>query len=657
MNQLESILSNDALAQEIARKVPLLQSGKAIVVSGGTESATETGGMESATETGTTENSAPDRSAESERIVQPVIVKPESVSADDARLAVGNAVSAAGLNEAIVRRFGRPVLMVRNDTFEIPASDVWKAILFPYKSRLDAALPCVGRVEIVSAFPPYLGTAWMVTENIAVTNRHVALEFAQRNGNGFEIRRNPVGQQMRVRVDFKEEYLQTVPFEAEITEVLFVSEPNENEPDIAFVRLKAPGERPLPRPLPLFDGQLRQNQKVAIIGYPAEDSRNGAEDQARIFANIFDVKRLAPGEITNVNGGFVFTHDCTTLGGNSGSPVIDIETGSVVGLHFAGEFLLNNYAVKAPVIRDILQRIESNPIFVSPLAAPPLETFEAKIEDVQGRDGYVSEFLGAGEFEVPLPEFGDGLGKLAVVAKQNESGIDKFMLDYTHFSIAMHEKRRMAIFTASNIDGAQSRKIKRKKDKWGFDPRISKDFQLGNDLYAGNDLDRGHLVRRLDPVWGSETEAQRAEIDTFFFTNCSPQHSGFNQKTWLSLEEYLLDNVDTRDFKACIFTGPIFSDDDRPYRDALLPLAYWKVAVMIHDTRNELSATAYIISQRELVSNMEFVFGQFKTYQTSIREVERRTNLDFGELKNFDPLGQQESVVFRELPALEAIRL
>jgi endonuclease G len=39
------------------------------------------------------------------------------------------------------------------------------------------------------------------------------------------------------------------------------------------------------------------------------------------------------------------THDASTLGGNSGSAVVDIDSGDVVALHFAGEYLKANYAV------------------------------------------------------------------------------------------------------------------------------------------------------------------------------------------------------------------------------------------------------------------------------------------------------------------------
>jgi endonuclease G, mitochondrial len=67
---------------------------------------------------------------------------------------------------------------------------------------------------------------------------------------------------------------------------------------------------------------------------------------------VYSVKRLAPGKINQRASVESFgknvsatTHDSSTLGGNSGSAVIDVSTGNVVGLHFAGVYLDSNYAV------------------------------------------------------------------------------------------------------------------------------------------------------------------------------------------------------------------------------------------------------------------------------------------------------------------------
>jgi DNA/RNA endonuclease G (NUC1) len=73
-----------------------------------------------------------------------------------------------------------------------------------------------------------------------------------------------------------------------------------------------------------------------------------------IFRGVFNVKRLQPGRVgaraeirSFGNTVMSLTHDCSTLGGNSGSAVVDSQTGSVLALHFAGRYLEANYAVPA----------------------------------------------------------------------------------------------------------------------------------------------------------------------------------------------------------------------------------------------------------------------------------------------------------------------
>jgi V8-like Glu-specific endopeptidase len=41
----------------------------------------------------------------------------------------------------------------------------------------------------------------------------------------------------------------------------------------------------------------------------------------------------------------VMFHDASTLGGNSGSCVVDLESNHVIGLHFGGEYMHYNAAV------------------------------------------------------------------------------------------------------------------------------------------------------------------------------------------------------------------------------------------------------------------------------------------------------------------------
>src|SRR5690606_17712295 len=110
--------------------------------------------------------------------------------------------------------------------------------------------------------------------------------------------------------------------------------------------LEVPDLAPTLTPLRLAVRDARDlgGNRIAVIGYPARDPlRNDPAVQDELFERVFQVKRLQPGEIVGGQPTASFgkivqaaTHDCSTLGGNSGSAVIDLETGEVLGLHFGG---------------------------------------------------------------------------------------------------------------------------------------------------------------------------------------------------------------------------------------------------------------------------------------------------------------------------------
>jgi endonuclease G len=266
-----------------------------------------------------------------------------------------------------------------------------------------------------------------------------------------------------------------------------------------------------------------------------------------------------------------------------------------------------------------------------------IKVIELSIHDYNNRNGYDPKFLGK---TIPIPTISNWLVNDIVKLKYN----DDIELKYTNFSILMSKSRRLAFFTAVNIDGFQLKLLERTKDIWYYDPRIKKEFQYGPDLYFNNDLDRGHLVRRLDPVWGSNFKD--ANEDTFHFTNCSPQHKNLNQKTWLDLEDYILRNADVHDLKVNVFTGPIFNKNDLIYRDKyLIPAEFWKVVTIIkNDNNKSISSTAYLQTQKQLIEGLKFVFGEYKTYQLQIKNIESLTGLDFGNLRNFDPLSTRKAI-------------
>ncbi|MEJ8282034.1 DNA/RNA non-specific endonuclease [Pseudonocardia spirodelae] len=221
-------------------------------------------------------------------------------------------------------------------------------------------------------------------------------------------------------------------------------------------------------------------------------------------------------------------------------------------------------------------------------------------------------------------------------------GVTTVPLTYTHFATLHRPDRRLAAVTGVAIDGATLRSLER-SDDWRLDDRLPAAQQAGAELYTGNDLDRGHLVRRQDPVWGTEAEAATAESDTFHYTNAAPQAAAFNQdkRTWGGLEDYLLDNAGDNDRRLVVFTGPVLADDDPEYRGVRIPRQFFKIGAFV--TGGALGTTAYLLDQTPELGDLAEPpagdpppLGPFRTFQVPVARIAGLTGLELGPLAAAD---------------------
>ncbi|MGR6341499.1 trypsin-like serine peptidase [Priestia megaterium] len=266
--------------------------------------------------------------------------------------------------ESIIRSIGRPVLQIIHSTYVPPISSEWNQKLSNYRENIEHSILAVGRIE-VRDHPAleWIGTGWLLKSNIIVTNCHVANEFAKKEGGDFTFRYNFRNIPIQARIDFREEYGQPEQFEFNVEKVLYMGDFNDeldpSKPDLAFLQISSSSlEGSLPEPIKLSEERISANKDVVVIGYPARDSRVGnQEEMEKIFESIYDVKRLAPGQAYPSDKEWIINHDCTTLGGNSGSVVLDIETGKAIGLHVKGHYKDKNYAISSTKILEMLNSI------------------------------------------------------------------------------------------------------------------------------------------------------------------------------------------------------------------------------------------------------------------------------------------------------------
>ena len=302
-----------------------------------------------------------------------------------------------GQLEAIVLPRFRPALLISQGRFPTPPAPWTHLGDDPIRQRLETAFRSIGRVELPNSPTPYAGTAFVVGPQLMMTNRHVAEAFAIGLGE-----RSLVFRPGRTSaIDFGRELGQGRGTLLVVRKVVMI------HPYWDMALLEVEGlEEQHPR-LTLhsgaFDDLASRETEIAVVGYPAFDPRNpDTALQNQIFEGQYEVKRLQPGKLQPrldftsykrlVRAG---VHDASTLGGNSGSAVIDIQTGHVVALHFAGEYLKANYAVPASELAQDSRVVQAGVQFTP--GAGPSEFYGKVWTDLENRESLVpSQSRGAG---------------------------------------------------------------------------------------------------------------------------------------------------------------------------------------------------------------------------------------------------------------------
>jgi endonuclease G, mitochondrial len=122
--------------------------------------------------------------------------------------------------------------------------------------------------------------------------------------------------------------------------------------DLALLRL-APGARS-EHVIPLGTVDVDAGAPIAAVGFPVPGQVD-MEVAGGLLGAAFGVKRVSPGVVIERWGG-VLSHDCTTLGGSSGSPVFTLgEAASLVGVHYDGWYLTSNHAVCGAAMCEFLK--------------------------------------------------------------------------------------------------------------------------------------------------------------------------------------------------------------------------------------------------------------------------------------------------------------
>jgi hypothetical protein len=283
--------------------------------------------------------------------------------------------------EAIIETDGsRPIFLVQDNALNptaVQASSEWRTLMDTRAPEIERIAKAVGRVNDPSGVQRFQGTAFAIAPGIVMTNRHVLQAIATQSGSDWTFKPG-------VNIDFAREYDRDRVAKFAIKNVLFagagVIDPfniKHELLDLALLQLEDErATKPWPVPLPIVVRPEAGEPPRALVtcGFPGDPFTNEPADlKMKLFQLIFGYKVVAPGridrgpsELEHSAREWSIGHDATTLPGNSGSCLIDIEAGDgVVGLHYAGHPRVTNFG-------HVLRRVGGEPV---PGAGEDLITF------------------------------------------------------------------------------------------------------------------------------------------------------------------------------------------------------------------------------------------------------------------------------------------
>lgn len=224
-------------------------------------------------------------------------------------------------------------------------------------------------------------------------------------------------------------------------------------------------------------------------------------------------------------------------------------------------------------------------------------------------------------------------------------------VDHSRHSILFNPDRGFAFVSAHNIDGETIPDAQYTGRRFKFDPKIQPNsLQVDRDRgyresethgFGPNPWDQGHLARRKSLSWGDEADARVAELESDLWSNIVPQHENLHDSAWGPIEDWMLERVQGGGRRACVFTGPIFTEDDPEHTNAAdeqpihIPAGFWKVISVKLDDR--MRSAGFLVWQRDYDNPEPLPFAPVLE-QVRLTTIEVLTGLTFPALRQFDPL-------------------
>ena len=190
-----------------------------------------------------------------------------------------------------------------------------------------------------------------------------------------------------------------------------------------------------------------------------------------------------------------------------------------------------------------------------------------------------------------------------------------------NYSLEYDVDKRHPRFVCFSFDDITSETAVKRTDAWKWDPMIPQQYSTES-MFRNSGYDRGHLVASHDRVYSRE-----ANMQTFYYSNMSPQLPNFNQKYWSKLEQQVQSWGRNKNFRDVLYVakGGTIRDDQventKVQGRIVVPKYYWMAMVVKKgDTYHGL---AFWLEHKEWDMKTPMM-----TVALSIDELEKKLGID-----------------------------
>lgn len=188
-------------------------------------------------------------------------------------------------------------------------------------------------------------------------------------------------------------------------------------------------------------------------------------------------------------------------------------------------------------------------------------------------------------------------------------------ISHTGYSFSYNEQHEQANWVAYELTSTEVQGTEERKDRFKADPDVESGSATTSD-YKKSGYDRGHLAPAADMKW-SET----AMLESFYFSNMSPQKPGFNRGIWKELEAQVREWA-SEDGTLYVVTGGVLEDglETIGKNEVSIPKYYYKVILDYNEP--EIKAIAFLMPN-------EKTDKEISDFVVPINKIEELTGINF----------------------------